>query len=188
MCVSPIWVVGINRWWPLQYFHFFAENWVFLVMVCKHVGQQLVQICFAQTRGWWLLWPEIHKWKVSIICFHAYQTTFVLCAIIETKSYEQLILHVCMYVWMYICNSPCWQNMILVFDLSLWICYKITSLFSRQLVFHIFADLLQSSLNDFRVHYNCRKIRKQNGLSLPSGHSPNVMWGSPHIFDENASK
>ena len=94
----------------------------------------------------------------------------------------------CMYVWMYICNSPCWQNMILVFDLSLWICYKITSLFSRQLVFHIFADLLQSSLNDFRVHYNCRKIRKQNGLSLPSGHSPNVMWGSPHIFDENASK
>ena len=97
VCVSPFWVMGINRWWPLQYFHFFAENWVFLVMVCKHVGQQLVQICSAQTRGWWLLWPEIQKWQVSIVCFRAYQTTFVLCAIIETKSYEQSILHVCMY-------------------------------------------------------------------------------------------
>ena len=50
------------------------------------------------------------------------------------------------------------------------------------------ADLLQNSVNNFCEHYNCFKIRKQHELSLQSGHSPNVMWRTPPISDENASK
>lgn len=46
-----------------------------------------------------------------------------------------------------------------------------------------FSDVLQASLNAFKEAHNQHVIRKQHGVDLPTGHSPETMWQHPELFE-----
>lgn len=56
-------------------------------------------------------------------------------------------------------------------------------LLSRWTVWKVFSGMVQDSLNQYRDTHNANVIRKQKGLELPSGHSPNYMWENCAMFD-----
>lgn len=43
--------------------------------------------------------------------------------------------------------------------------------------------MVQDSLNQYRETHNANPIRKQKGLDVPSGHSPNYMWENCTMFN-----
>lgn len=46
----------------------------------------------------------------------------------------------------------------------------------RDIVWKVFSPMVQDSLNQYRETHNMNVIRKQKGLKLPSGYSPNHMY------------
>lgn len=67
--------------------------------------------------------------------------------------------------------------------MSLWIRTSAFPLSYRRCVFMTYGTILQQSLNEFREAHNAHVIRKQRGVELPTGHSPNAMWFQPQVLD-----
>ena len=67
--------------------------------------------------------------------------------------------------------------------MSLWIWTSAFPLSYRRCVFMTYGTILQQSLNEFREAHNAHVIRKQRGVELPTGHSPNAMWFQPQVLD-----
>lgn len=56
------------------------------------------------------------------------------------------------------------------------------SLFCRCAAWLAFSSPVQKSLDEFRANHNAHRIRKQTGVDLPTGYSPDVMWQNPALF------